>query len=244
MTSTLMLEVRWFLGNLGLLLVHAFVLLIGSGLVLAAFAPTAIALDAQGSMLVSVVSWALTSVALVLVWFAPPILAVVLLVYRLIVAVAGHPRAIALVVAVAVAGLTLLVPRANPVWLAVAEACALTYAAILLLPGRPLSTLPTPIRGAVTGLSLSFVLFVGSLVAISLAVGEARAGRPAAAGCILFAGTALPATLFFADLWRDDVPAVNYPIAAAFVAAGVIGLGLIAWSSATAFLAEYSSRDS
>ena len=56
---TFMLEARWFFGNLGLLLVHAFMLLIGSSLVLAAFAPTAIALDARGPMYVSVVSRAL-----------------------------------------------------------------------------------------------------------------------------------------------------------------------------------------
>jgi hypothetical protein len=87
-------------------------------------------------------------------------------------------------------------------------------------------------------LSLTFVLFVGSLVAIALAVVEARAERPAAAGWILFAGTVLPATLFFADLWRDDVPGLNYVITAAFVAADVIGLGLIARSVLTALLAE------
>jgi hypothetical protein len=128
------------------------------------------------------------------------------------------------------ASLVLLVPHAQPTWFAMAGVVALAYTAILRLPGQGLGTFPAPIRGSVIGLSLSLIWLVGSMVAIGIALDEYRQGRQGAAGWILATGAVLPATLLFADLWRDDAPALNYLITAAFGSVVLIGLGLIGQS--------------
>jgi hypothetical protein len=245
MSSTFYREARWFLGNLALFLVLAFGLLLIAGSVVLVLSPDgSIGPGWTGSFPGQVLLWAFGSVSFAIVWFAPPMLLVVLAVYRVLVRWIGHPRAVAGPLAAATASLVLLVPRADPTWFVLAGIASLAYAAILRLPGRRLGELTTPVRGSVIGLALSFVWLVGSLVAVAIAIGEYRDGRHAVAGWILAAGSALPAILFAADLWRDDVPGMNYVIATAFVATLLAGVGLIARSYGPAFLARLPSPDS
>jgi hypothetical protein len=233
------------LGNLALFLVLGFALLLMAASVQLALSPDgSVGPGWSGPLASQVLFWSLTSMSFVIVWFAPPILLVALAIDRLLFRAGGHPRVVAGFVAAATASLVLLVPQAEPAWFVLACVESLAYAAILRLPGHGLGELATPVRGSVIGLSLSFFWLVGSLVAIGMAVGEFHQGRRGAAGWILASGTSLPATLLLADLFRADVPGLNYLITAAFVAAGVIGLGLIVRSGVPAHLAEYSSRDS
>ena len=245
MSSTFHREARWFLGNVALFLVLAFALLLIAGSVQLALSPDgSVGAGWVGPFPSQVLLWSLASMSFAIVWFAPPILVVVLTIYRLLDMAVGHPRSVAGLVASATASLVLLVPRAEPTRFVIAGVASLAYAAILRLPGHSFGELSTPARGSIIGLSLSFVWLVGSLVALAFAIDQYRQGRRAVAGWILAAGSALPAILFASDLWRDDVPGLNYVITAAFVVAAVTGLGLIAWSGVTALLAEYSSRDS
>ena len=229
-----MREARWFLGNMALFLVLAFGLLVVAALALAiASRGDAIGLDPNGPVFPQVLSWALASMLFAVVWLAPVALLIVLAVYRGTTRAVGHPRAMAYLVAGATASLILLVPRAEPTWFAIAGAVALSYAAILRMPGQGLDTLPTPIRASVIGLSLSLYWLVGSVAAIWIAVDEHRHGRQGTAGWILVAGTVLPAILLFADLWRDDVPALNYVITVAFGAVALLGLAILGGSMAS-----------
>jgi hypothetical protein len=249
MSSTFGREARWYLGNIALFLVLAFAFLVGVGAVtLGTSAEEATIPGRTGAFPVRVLEWALAGMLYLFIWIAPLVLVVVLTAYRAIAAVIHRPRAAAYIVSAAFSTLLVVmaarIPDGDERWIVLPAAGAFVYAAILRLPGQTLTDLPAPVRGFVIGMSLSFVLFLGSLVAIALAVAEARADRTAVAGWILFAGTLLPATLFFADLWRDNVPGLNYLIAAAFVVSAVIGLGLIARSGAPTLLAKYSSSDS
>lgn len=248
-TSTLRRAVGWYLGNVALFLVLAFAILVGAGIMLLGFSSDVAISHGQSVVFpVRVVEWALAWMLFLFVWIAPPVLGVVLILYRAVVSRIDHPRVVAhfasAMFATTLVVMAARIPDGDERWVAMPAAGAFAYAAILRLPGRTLSDLPPPVRGSVIGMSLSFVWFVGSVIAIAVAFREYREGRRATAGWILAAGTVIPATLFFADLWRDDVPALNYPIAASFVVAAVVGLGLIAWSGAAAILASYSSTDS
>ncbi|MEA2547789.1 MAG: hypothetical protein QOE42_387, partial [Chloroflexota bacterium] len=218
MSSTFYREARWFLGNLALLLVLAFGFLLVAGSVQLTVSPEGwVGRGLSGPFANQVLLWSFGSISFAFVWFAPPILLIVLAIYRLLVRAIGHPRAVAGFVAAATASLDSLVPRADPFWFVAVGVASLAYAAILRLPGHSLGELATPVRGSVIGLSLSFAWLVGSLVAMVIAIHEYREGRQAAAGWILVAGCALPAVLFVTDLWRDDVPGLNYVITTAFV---------------------------
>jgi hypothetical protein len=247
--STFRREASWYLGNVALFLVLAFAMLIGIEIVLLGFSSDeAITRGRSGAFPEQVLESALAGMLYLFVWLAPPVLAVVLAVYRAIVTGIRHARGVAILLSAVFASVLVIMGARDSVgderWIVLPAAGAFAYAAILRLPGRTLADLPPPVRGSVIGMSLSFVWFVGSVIAMAFAFREYGRGRRATAGWILAAGTVILATLFFGDLWRDGVPALNYPYEASFVIAAVIGLGHIAWSGAPALLAKYSARDS
>ena len=248
MSNTFYREARWFLGNLALFLALAFAMLVSIAIVQLGFSSDeAVTPGWSGVFPVRVLESALAGMLYFLVWIAPPVLAVVLAVYRAIVMRVQHPRVVAYLASAMFATLLAVtaarIPSGDERWIVLPAAGAFAYAAILRLPGDDLLTLPGPIRGSVIGLALSFAWLVGPLVALAIAIDEYRNGRHAVAGWILAASSALPAILFVADLWRDDVPGLNYVITTAFVTALLAGIGLIVRSSGPAFLAKLPSPD-
>lgn len=247
-SSTFQREAGWYLGNIALFLVLAFGVLVGTGIiVLGSVSDDSFNPSRTGVFPLRVLEWALGGMLFLQIWIAPPVLIIVLTVYRIVVRGIHHPRVAAYLASAMFATLLVVmavqIPNDDERWIVLPAAGAFAYAAILRLPGRTLLDLPPPVRGSVIGLSLSFIWFVGSIFAIALAHYENSKGRHATAGWILVSGTVLPATLFFEDLWRDDVPGLNYVITAGFVATAVVGLRLIAWSSDPGRLADDSSTD-
>jgi hypothetical protein len=226
-------EARWYFGNLALLLVVVFGLVLVQGFILIVTANAdSVAPGAHTDPVLQVLSWAFAGMGFFVVWAAPPALAVALAGYRIAVKAVGHPRAVAYVAAaISVAALAPLIPRDNPLWLGLVTITALVYASVLRLPGQRLDTLPTAARGSIQGLALSFVFLVGSFVAACLAFGLYRRGKRAEAGWFLVAGAAIPGLLFCVDLLRPDVPTLNFLITAFLAGAVLVGLFLIGRSS-------------
>jgi hypothetical protein len=228
-SNRLWIEARWFLGNFALLLVLAFGVLLFGAAVEQARSPDGLAGPGYGEPVPTrILLWSYGSMAFAVIWFAPLPVLIGLTAYRVVVGVVGHPRAGALIMAAGAASSVLLIPGANLSWVAIATPVALLYGAMARLPGHGLDDLPEWIHGAVVGLALSFFWVVGPLIAIAIATVDYRQGRRALAGWVLASAAALPAGLLIADLFRDDVPGLNYLVAIGFGAVAAIGVGLIA----------------
>jgi hypothetical protein len=233
MSSKLYNEARWYFGNLALLLVVVFGLVLVQGVIAVVTASAdLVAPDWHTDPVLQLLSWAFAGMGFLVIWAAPPALVVALAGYRIAVKAVGHPRAVAYVAAaVSVATLAPVIPRDNPLWIGPLTITALVYASVLRLPGQGLDTLPTAVRGSVQGLALSFVFLVGSFVAACLALGLYRRGKPAEAGWFLVAGAAIPGLLFFVDALRSDVTTLSFVITALLSGAILLGLFLILRSS-------------
>lgn len=227
MRSTIMREARWLLGNVAILLAWLFALALAEAAVLlAASSDGSIAPGWAGDPIKQVFGSA--SLATWFMALYSPLLLIVFVPYRLLARALGHPRGIALGLAVAVTVLFgVVVQSADPGWIAVLGFFSIGYALLTRLPGQTLDSLPPLARGALVGFGLSCIWIVGSLAAIAWGGYRASRGAQPEAGAILLAGTAVPGLMLLADLFRDGVPGLNYVVTAvlmAGLAAGVLML--------------------
>lgn len=156
--------------------------------------------------------------------FFSPVLAAVLVVYRVTVELLGRPRLVAVTMATLVTAiLTAMTGTPDTTAITALAISSLGYAAILLVPGRTLGGLRPMVRGVVAGLALSCIWLVGSVTALVLAAVRMNKGQQTEAVVLATAGTALPALTLFIDLFRPDVPAENYLVTGLLLAGFVAG---------------------
>jgi len=226
MHSTIVREASWFLVNVAILLTWLFALALAQAAwMLATSTDGSIAEGWSGNPIEQVFGWASLGV-----WFAAfysPLLGLVLVPYRLLARLFGHPRVIAVAVAASLTVLSVsVVENAEPGWLAFLAIFGLGYAMLMRLPGQNLDDLPPLVRGGLVGFGLSCIWIVGSLVALGWAGYKASKGALTEAGATLLTGTAVPGVMLFADLFRDDVPELSYAITAVLL--GGLGAGVLA----------------
>jgi hypothetical protein len=228
--STIVREARWFLINVAILLTCLFALALAQAAWMFSTSSNGSIADGwSGNPIEQAFGWATMGV-----WFAAfysPLLVFVFVPYRLLVHVFGHPRAIAVLFASALTVLAAaVVENAQPGWLLFLAIFSLGYALLLRPPGQTLGDLPPLMRGGLVGFALSCIWIVGSFAALGWAAYRASKGALGEAGAILLAGTAVPGLMLFADLFRDDVPGLNYALTALLL--GAMGAGVLALARA------------
>jgi hypothetical protein len=216
---------RWFAESIALLITYIYLLSMVQAMSLLAFSSDgSIGAGWGGHPIAQVLGWAMFGG-----WFAAfaaPLVAVVLLPYRVIVHVAGHPRLIALAIgSLAAIGCVIALQDVEPSTLLVIAALILGYAAIIRIPGDDLTSLPRWLSGTIVGLALSAIWLIGSIAGIALGAYRASRGDALEGGAIAFASTAVPGAMLFADLFRDSVPVGNYVIVAMLLG----GIALSVW---------------
>ena len=215
---------RWLCANIALLIVYLYATAVCQAIVLLLLSSDgSVGAGWGGNPIEQIIGWAMFGGWIAV--FLSPLVAVVLVPYRIVVHVLGRPRAIALIFAIAAAGVApLLLPQVEPSNLVVLGLVILGYAALLRMPGQTLAGLPAWLRGSVVGLALSQVWIAGSVVGLARAAYRTTHGAKLEGGAIAFGATVIPTMLLFADLFREGVPAENYVITTVLAAGSAFGL--------------------